>query len=350
MSAFSKTSSPSSASSGSWGVMNTAVLTGRQVSQAMKVFIVSQAGKVADVTLQSSCHSEDESVLKEHIKSVTDNEVCSLLNLGPCGLHVVHGSLRTGLESVDWDISSLLRYMYYMFTDSPARRELFTQLTRCASFPLKFCGVLWLENAKCFQSALQIWDHVVKFFKESKLPKTKPVETLKRAACDPFLKCKLAFCKTIADECQPFLQWFQASKPITPYLFEAVEKLIRYLMNRCVKPDLMKCTGPKLLSIDTKKSENLILSKNIDEGFATKRLLGETASTVTERPKLEFIHECRSMLTTMIAKLQERKSLKTEICEGFVFIGSLCYSTFTSTEPEEMFFSFGGTKPYQHHK
>ncbi|XP_046988822.1 transmembrane protein 132E [Schistocerca americana] len=47
-----------------WEVMNTAVLTGHQVSQAMKVFIVSQAGKVADVTLQSACHSEDESVLK----------------------------------------------------------------------------------------------------------------------------------------------------------------------------------------------------------------------------------------------------------------------------------------------
>ncbi|EDX00985.2 transmembrane protein 132E isoform X1 [Drosophila yakuba] len=47
-----------------WEVMNTAVLTGRQVAQAMKVFIVSQAGKVADVTLQSSCHAEDESVIK----------------------------------------------------------------------------------------------------------------------------------------------------------------------------------------------------------------------------------------------------------------------------------------------
>lgn len=44
--------------------MNTAVLTGRQVSQAMKVFIVSQGGKVADVTLQSSCTAEDESVIK----------------------------------------------------------------------------------------------------------------------------------------------------------------------------------------------------------------------------------------------------------------------------------------------
>lgn len=50
-----------------WEVLNTAVLTGRQVSQAMKIFIVSQAGKAADVTFQASCHSEDESVLKVRI-------------------------------------------------------------------------------------------------------------------------------------------------------------------------------------------------------------------------------------------------------------------------------------------
>ncbi|CAL4069120.1 unnamed protein product [Meganyctiphanes norvegica] len=48
----------------SWSVVNTAVLTGRQVSRAMKVLIVSQAGKVADVTLQSSCSCTDEAALK----------------------------------------------------------------------------------------------------------------------------------------------------------------------------------------------------------------------------------------------------------------------------------------------
>ncbi|XP_068219709.1 transmembrane protein 132E [Palaemon carinicauda] len=48
----------------SWWVVNTAVLTGRQVSRAMKVLIVSQAGKVADVTLQSSCNCTDEAALK----------------------------------------------------------------------------------------------------------------------------------------------------------------------------------------------------------------------------------------------------------------------------------------------
>nr|CAD7266140.1 unnamed protein product [Timema shepardi] len=169
------------------------------------------------------------------------------------------------------NVGTIFVYMQQLL----ARQPLFTQLTGCASFPLKFCGVRWLENAKCFQRALQIWDHVVKFLKEAKLPETKPVETLKRAACDPFLKCKLTFCKTIVDECQSFLQRFQASKPMTPYLFEAVEKLLRYRMNRGVKPDLMKYTGPKLLSIDTKKSENLILSKTINVEKRVTRAIGD---------------------------------------------------------------------------
>ena len=60
--------------------MNTAALTGRQVSQSMKVkmmtkimtvitnimkvFIVSEAGSVADVTLHTSCSMGDHSALK----------------------------------------------------------------------------------------------------------------------------------------------------------------------------------------------------------------------------------------------------------------------------------------------
>jgi transmembrane protein 132 len=47
-----------------WQIMNTAVLTGRQVSQPLKIFIVSEAGKIADVTLHTSCHTNDDSALK----------------------------------------------------------------------------------------------------------------------------------------------------------------------------------------------------------------------------------------------------------------------------------------------
>ena len=46
-------------------IMNLAVLNGRQISKPLKIFIVSQAGEIADVTLNSLCTSKDQSVLKE---------------------------------------------------------------------------------------------------------------------------------------------------------------------------------------------------------------------------------------------------------------------------------------------
>ncbi|CAG2054124.1 unnamed protein product [Timema podura] len=56
-------------------------------------------------------------LVQEHIKSFTDNEICSLLNMRRGGLLVIHGSLRTGVESVNWDINCILLHMYYLFTD-----------------------------------------------------------------------------------------------------------------------------------------------------------------------------------------------------------------------------------------
>lgn len=47
-----------------WQIINTAVLTGRQISQPLKIFIVSEAGEIADVTLHTSCHTQDDSALK----------------------------------------------------------------------------------------------------------------------------------------------------------------------------------------------------------------------------------------------------------------------------------------------
>lgn len=45
-------------------LLNTAIFTGRQIVQPLQVFVVSEAGKFGEVTLQASCTSEDESVLK----------------------------------------------------------------------------------------------------------------------------------------------------------------------------------------------------------------------------------------------------------------------------------------------
>lgn len=45
-------------------LINTAVLNGKQVSQQLKIFRISYAGDFSEVTLQSTCESLDESILK----------------------------------------------------------------------------------------------------------------------------------------------------------------------------------------------------------------------------------------------------------------------------------------------
>lgn len=44
-------------------------------------------------------------------------------SIGSCGLHILNNAFRKGASSVDWNISSVLTSLYWLFKDSPARRE-----------------------------------------------------------------------------------------------------------------------------------------------------------------------------------------------------------------------------------
>ena len=39
----------------------------------------------------------------------SENEFPSVINIGSCGLHVVHGAFRTGFQSVDWYLQKILK-------------------------------------------------------------------------------------------------------------------------------------------------------------------------------------------------------------------------------------------------
>ena len=81
------------------------------------------------------------------------NDYPGLLNMGSCGLHVVHGALQTGHKKTGWDLNATLRYAYYFFRDSPARRAQFQTLL-FKSFPQK---VLWDKMDRKFWSCAKIF-------------------------------------------------------------------------------------------------------------------------------------------------------------------------------------------------
>ena len=64
-------------------------------------------------------------VLKIHSKYREEHELSELINIGSCGLHVMHGALRAGIMETDWKIHKALHAVWKIFHVSPARRDIY---------------------------------------------------------------------------------------------------------------------------------------------------------------------------------------------------------------------------------
>lgn len=72
-----------------------------------------------------------------------------LLDLGFCGLHVVHGAFQAGHEAVGWIVSETLRDTYGLFKDNPACRTDYTVATSSTCFPKKILSDSLCGKFRC---------------------------------------------------------------------------------------------------------------------------------------------------------------------------------------------------------
>ncbi|KAL3859738.1 hypothetical protein ACJMK2_009936 [Sinanodonta woodiana] len=91
------------------------------------------------------------------IDSTLATEHVTLLNVGSCSLHKVHGACKTAMDAVNWKIDKFLRSLYQLFHDTPARRD-FVKVSGTSIFPLQFCKHRWLENTSVTQRALNLME------------------------------------------------------------------------------------------------------------------------------------------------------------------------------------------------
>ena len=71
-----------------------------------------------------------------------EKEWSNLLNLGSCedllNLQIVHGAFQTGTKATNWEVEKVLKTMFKLFHDSPARRDLYIKVTENETFSLRY--------------------------------------------------------------------------------------------------------------------------------------------------------------------------------------------------------------------
>lgn len=256
--------------------------------------------------------------LKEDRKN--DPTVPELIDIGCCGLHVIHGAFQCGAEASGWKTGQKLRAAWQLFHDTPARREDYTRLTNSTTFPLKFCAHRWVEDLPVAERAVEIWANVTTFidsFKgspKSKIPTSASFNLVKEAVGDSMFLAKLQFFISIAKQLQPFLNKFQADAPMVPFLAEELHSLISALLARFIKPDVIANakSAAKLVGIEVNDKKQHLKAQDVDLGFATKQELKKVhkRKDVSDLMVLEFRMQCIEFLVTMTAKMLQRCPLR----------------------------------------
>ena len=238
---------------------------------------------------------------------------CTLLNTGSCGIHIVHGAFKDGCDAAGWTVQKTLSSLYWLFKDSPARREDYIKVTGSSVFPLKFCQHRWLENVSVAERALEVWPHIVKYVNAVKAkkvtdPKSKSYETISGSCCDPLMPAKIAFFASVAKQINPFLTAFQTDKPMLPFMSLSLYTLLKSLLNRFIKSELViEATSPlKILKLKPTDKEQQLDYQKVDVGFVAQQMLKEKSGKLSERQVLQFRMECKDFLAKTASKLLDK--------------------------------------------
>ena len=201
-----------------------------------------------------------------------------LLEMGSCGLHVIHGAYKTPQFVASWKLGKFLKNCFSIFKKSPTRRAAYLKCNDLFPlhegkgtsylFPLKYCGHRWLENRKAIGRIIYILLYIKQFLKELKEKKA-------FSENDHLLLLILEFSKSIMNFLELFLTLLQAERPLTLFLHEHLKKLIISLLDHFVCHAVLEnvSSTKKLMMIDFSNKKNFLPDESIDIGFGTIKVL-----------------------------------------------------------------------------
>ena len=242
-----------------------------------------------------------------------------ILSMGSCGLHVANNGYKIGATATGWNLAPFLRSIFNVFKDVPARRSDYMFYSGSDEFPLEFAATRWLENGATADRALKILPHLTKYIaglkNDKKEPNSYSYRMLVQGVGDKLMGPKLAFCSYVASLVEPFLKEFQSNAPLAPFLYTDLTVLMTDLMTIFIKKEVLEKAN-NVFKIDIMKEENYVKPQQMKLGFSVRTQLNKVNNDigVSDKDKVLFKIECRTMAIKFCQKLLERSPLKYKLC------------------------------------
>ena len=70
----------------------------------------------------------------------------SLINIGSSSLHVIQGSMGTGVDDLQWGLKKLMKEAYQLLHETPAHQDDYESITGSSAYSFSFCPS-WYDKA-----------------------------------------------------------------------------------------------------------------------------------------------------------------------------------------------------------
>ncbi|MEW8547687.1 MAG: hypothetical protein AB2693_29620 [Candidatus Thiodiazotropha sp.] len=233
------------------------------------------------------CLSSDGPNVNKSIKSKIDNAVKEagapgLVDVGFCYIHTVHNAFKAGNQVFGMRALDFAMNVFYWFHMYPARDEDLKKIQKDENMEnLKFLRHVdsrWLSLVPALHRIHEQLPAVKKYFlqyipnhekRSTNLKKFKDIhEALKRD--ESIIKVEMEFLQSVKPLFDSFLTVFQAEGPMVHVLYASLVDMLKILMNRFVKQDLIRGkSGPELAKLDINKLSNQQSDEEINIGQQT---------------------------------------------------------------------------------
>ena len=78
------------------------------------------------------------------------------LDIGSCSLDILHGTFQSRIMKLGWEIGKILKALYKIFNESPARCDVYLHEGTSEVFPMKVCSTRWIEDQPVADRALEV--------------------------------------------------------------------------------------------------------------------------------------------------------------------------------------------------
>src|SRR5215813_6861151 len=239
------------------------------------------------------------------------------LTIGTCGLHIINNAFKHGISSTGWDLSSFLVSLYWIFKDSPARREDFLDISSNKKLPVKFCSYRWLENVPACERAIDIWEDLLLYIKKVESGQfqkiaSKSFSNVAEASKDKTFLIKLHFFLSLSKLLLPFLECYQSDKPLMPFFTEDVLKVVNVCLHHfnILKAESYEkiSKAENLCKFDFRDPNNHNAKSKVSLGFSADQILKEKflKKEVSQGEVFTLKKDCQQAILVMLQHLLKK--------------------------------------------